>query len=47
MNALAGQPIQTADAWVASAARQWRVPVVTADFRDYAAISDLDVVPIC
>ena len=42
----AGQPIQTADAWIASAARQWRVPLVTADFRDYAAIGDLDVVPI-
>jgi predicted nucleic acid-binding protein len=42
----AGQPIQTADAWIASTARQWRVPLVTADFRDYAAIGDLDVVPI-
>ena len=42
----AGQPIQTADAWIAATARQWRVPLVTADFRDYAAIGDLDVVPI-
>jgi predicted nucleic acid-binding protein len=41
-----GQPIQTADAWIASAARQWGIPLVTADFRDYAAIDDLDVVPI-
>jgi predicted nucleic acid-binding protein len=46
MSGRAGQPIQTADAWSASAARQWRVPLVTADFRDYAAIGDLDVVPI-
>jgi predicted nucleic acid-binding protein len=42
----AGQPIQTADAWIASTTGQWRVPLVTADFRDYAAIGDLDVVPI-
>jgi len=41
-----GQPIQTADAWIASAARQWDIPLVTADFRDYAAVDDLDVVPI-
>jgi predicted nucleic acid-binding protein len=41
-----GQPIQTADAWIASTARQWGVPLVTTDFRDYAAIDDLDVVPI-
>ena len=41
-----GQPIQTADAWIASAARQWGVPLVTTDVRDYAAIDDLDVVPI-
>ena len=41
-----GQPIQTADAWIASAARQWGIPLVTADFRDYAAVDDLDVVPI-
>jgi predicted nucleic acid-binding protein len=41
-----GQPIETADAWIASAARQWRIPLVTADFRDYAAIADLEIVPI-
>jgi predicted nucleic acid-binding protein len=42
----AGRPIQTADAWIASAARQWGVPLATTDFRDYAAVDDLDVVPI-
>ncbi len=42
----AGRPIQTADAWIAAAAFQWRCPLVTADFRDYDAIEDLDVVPI-
>jgi predicted nucleic acid-binding protein len=41
-----GQPIQTADAWIASAARQWGCPLVTTDFGDYAAVEDLEVVPI-
>lgn len=43
---LAGQPIQTADAWIAASALQWDCPLVAADFRDYDAIEDLDVVPI-
>ena len=42
----AGRPIQTADAWIAASARQWACPLVTTDFRDYAAIEDLDVLPI-
>lgn len=42
----AGQRIQAADAGIASAALQWSCPPVTTDFRDYAAINDLDVVPI-
>ena len=41
-----GRRIQTADAWIASAARQWNCPLVTTDFRDYAAIDNLNVVPI-
>jgi predicted nucleic acid-binding protein len=41
-----GHRIQTADAWIASAARQWECPLVTTDFRDYAAIDNLNVVPI-
>ncbi|MGA2116944.1 MAG: hypothetical protein ABSH56_19570 [Bryobacteraceae bacterium] len=43
-----GRRIQTADAWIASAARQWDCPLelVTTDFRDYAAIEKLNVVPI-
>ncbi|HEX4593853.1 MAG TPA: PIN domain-containing protein [Bryobacteraceae bacterium] len=41
-----GQRIQTADAWIASVARQWQLPLVTTDFRDYEAIDDLEVVPI-
>jgi predicted nucleic acid-binding protein len=42
----AGRPIQTADAWIAAVARQWACPLVTADFKDYDAIEDLDVAPI-
>ena len=42
----AGQRIQTADAWIASAARQWDCPLVTTDFGDYAAIDGLKLVPI-
>ncbi len=42
----AGTPIHTADAWIASAARQWRIPLVTTDFRDYEVIEGLELVPI-
>ena len=42
----AGKPVQAADAWIASTARQWQMPLVTTDFRDYEAIDDLEVVPI-
>jgi predicted nucleic acid-binding protein len=42
----AGRSIQTADAWIASAALQWNCPLVTTDFRDYAAIEGLDIVAI-
>ena len=41
-----GKPIHTADAWIASTALQWRIPLVTADFRDYEVIDDLELVPI-
>jgi predicted nucleic acid-binding protein len=41
-----GQPIQTADAWIASAALQWDCPLVTTDFGDYEAIEDLNIIPI-
>ncbi len=42
----AGLSIQTADAWIASTAIQWSLPLVTTDFRDYAAIDNLEIVPI-
>ena len=41
-----GHPIQAADAWIAASALQWGCSLVTTDFRDYAAIGDLDVVPV-
>ena len=41
-----GRRIQTADAWIASTALRWQIPLVTADFGDYAAIEDLEVVAI-
>jgi predicted nucleic acid-binding protein len=42
----AGHKIQVADAWIASTALQWDCPLVTTDFRDYAAVEKLNVVPI-
>lgn len=42
----AGQRIQTADAWIAAAARQWGCPLVTTDFGDYTGVDGLAVVPI-
>ena len=41
-----GRRIQTADAWIASASLHWGCPLVTTGFRDYAAIDNLNVVPI-
>jgi predicted nucleic acid-binding protein len=42
----AGRAITTADAWIAATARQWDIPLVTADYRDYEHLADLTVVPI-
>jgi predicted nucleic acid-binding protein len=42
----AGLSSQTADEWIASTAIQWSLPLVTTDFRDYAAIDNLEIVPI-
>jgi|SRR5579872_4866730 len=42
----AGQPIHTADAWIAPAAMQWSCPLVTTDFRDYEGVENLDIVSI-
>ena len=42
----AGRPLQTADAWIAASARQWRLPLVTADVGDFEAVPELDIVPL-
>ena len=42
----AGRPVQTADAWIAASARQWSLPLVTADIGGFEAIPDLSIVPI-
>lgn len=40
------RPVQTADAWIAAAARQWNLPLLTADVGDFEVIPDLAIVPI-
>jgi predicted nucleic acid-binding protein len=42
----AGRSVQTADAWIAAEALQWSCPLVTTDFKDYAAIDELEIVAI-
>ena len=41
-----GRPITAADAWVAAAAQQWELPLVTADFRDFEHLESLTIVPV-
>jgi tRNA(fMet)-specific endonuclease VapC len=41
---LAGRPITAADAWVAAAARQWNLALVTADYRDFEHLDDLELI---
>jgi tRNA(fMet)-specific endonuclease VapC len=43
---LAGRPIYPNDAWIAAIARQWDLELVTANFRDYAGVSGLKLIPI-
>ena len=42
----AGRPIQANDAWIASTALQWHLPLVTADISDYRAVEDLEIIPV-
>jgi predicted nucleic acid-binding protein len=42
----AGRPIATADAWIAAIARQWDIPLVTTDHKDYQPVQGLELVPI-
>ncbi|MBC7926538.1 MAG: PIN domain-containing protein [Bryobacteraceae bacterium] len=41
-----GRPVTAADAWVAAAARQWDLPLVTADYRDFEHLKDLTLLPV-
>jgi len=42
----AGRPITATDAWVAAAARQWELPLVTADYRDFEHLNGLTLIPV-
>ncbi len=35
-----------ADAWIAAAARQWKLALVTADYLDFAHLDGLNLVPL-
>ena len=41
-----GRPMTPSDAWVAAAARQWDLPLVTADFRDFEHLDELTLIPV-
>ena len=43
---IAGRPITAADAWVAATARQWGLALVTADYRDFAHLDGLTLIPV-
>jgi tRNA(fMet)-specific endonuclease VapC len=42
----AGLAISPTDAWIAATAVRWDLELVTGDFRDYAGVSKLKVVPV-
>ena len=42
----AGRPVTASDAWVAAAAKQWDLALVTADFRDFEHLNGLTLIPI-
>jgi predicted nucleic acid-binding protein len=41
-----GRSMATADAWIAAAAIQWDLPLVTADYRDFEHVRTLTLVPV-
>jgi predicted nucleic acid-binding protein len=43
---LAGRPMTAADAWVATAALQWDLPLVTADYDDFEHLEKLTLIPV-
>lgn len=42
----AGRPVTPSDAWVAAAARQWDLALVTTDYRDFEHLDDLTLIPV-
>lgn len=42
----AGRPVPAADAWLAAAAIQWDLPLVTMDYRDYEHLDGLTLIPV-
>jgi predicted nucleic acid-binding protein len=42
----AGRPLDEADAWIAATARQWSLPLLTANQRHFDYIENLTVIPI-
>jgi len=43
---VAGRPISAADAWIAAAARQWDLALVTTDYRDFEHLDGLTLIPV-
>jgi tRNA(fMet)-specific endonuclease VapC len=43
---LAGRAMTAADAWVAAAALQWDLALVTADYRDFEHLEKLTLIPV-
>jgi len=41
----AGHPMGTADAWIAACARQWGMALVTGNYRDFAHLSGITLIP--
>jgi predicted nucleic acid-binding protein len=41
-----GRPMTVADAWVAAAAKQWDLALVTADHRDFEHLGGITLIPI-
>ena len=41
-----GRPMATSDAWIAATAKQWKLPLVTTNHRDFEHLSGLTPIPI-
>lgn len=43
---IAGRPMSAADGWVAATARQWDLPLVAQDVRDFEHLDGLTLIPV-